>query len=155
MSRLNSRTSEVDGVSHDAHPNPNEYDDPAAAPLLTVGVSSVLLTVAVVFAITGLFYRTQTKADQAANSSSGAQVAQLAADQDALLSTPRWVDRDAGVVAIPIDDAIKLVCKELANSVDGRGPWSPRPGETAAGGETSQPAGGADSTTKQDGTQNP
>lgn len=142
-------------MAHDAHPNPNKYDDPPAMPLLTVGIASVLLTVAAVFALTGLFYETETKTEQAANSGGGVPAAQLAADQEARLNTPRWVDREAGIVAIPIDDAIKLASKELTQSADGRGPWSPKPGEIAAPGGADETGGDAESTGKQDGTHDP
>lgn len=124
--------SEVGFVAHDEHPNPNNHDDPPAMPVLTVGVASALLVVAAVFVLTGLYYQTETELKQAANGGAAQQAAQLKADQDALLRTPAWVDKDAGVVRIPIDDAIKLVGPELAASPDGVGPWSPKNGGAAA-----------------------
>ena len=127
-------------MAHEAHPNPNKTDDPRALPLLTVGLSSVFLIVASVYALIGLYYGAHTEAAQKANAGETQKVAQLAADQDARLNTPGWVDRVAGVVRIPIDDAIKLVAEELPQSKDGTGPWSPRPGAVDAAATESAPA---------------
>jgi len=61
----------------------------------------------------------------------------LRAQEDQLLNGYSWVDRNAGVVRIPIDDAMKLV---VQRGLPARGPGQPPAAGPAAPGAPSQEA---------------
>ena len=119
-------------MSHEVHPNPNKHDDPTAAPVIVAGLAGSLVVVAAVIALVALTHRTESKLErELVYDAPSIKVEQLHAEQEADLHTPRWIDKENGIVSIPINDAIKLVSRELATSPDGTGPWSPRPRKAA------------------------
>ncbi len=121
-------------MSSRQHPNPNPHDDPAVGPVVMAGVVGTLIVVAIVIALVGLYYRTSDEFAQRVNQQTNADLQQLRAGQLARLNTARWVDKQRGVVAVPIERAIELTARELAASRDGRGPWSAPAAPSTAGG---------------------
>ena len=110
-----------------AHQQPETHDDPLALPLLFWSLIGALLVITAIILLTALYYHTEHKMTaERVYSVPNQEVTMLHAQQDGTLSTPHWIDRNAGVVQIPIDDAIRRVCRELRESTDGTGPWSPR-----------------------------
>ncbi|WP_428938466.1 hypothetical protein [Fontivita pretiosa] len=80
--------------------------------IITIGAISGLM---VIVATIGLqaWYMSEER-DELERKSAGAvyrELVDLQADQRAKISSYRWVDRDKQVVAIPIDDAMKLLIR--------------------------------------------
>lgn len=119
-------------MSHTEHPNPNRHDDPTTAPLIVAGAAGSLVVVAIVIALAALTHRAErTLERELVYDAPALKIEQLRAEQEADLHTPRWIDKENGIVSVSIDDAIRLVTRELATSPDGKGPWSPRPKKAA------------------------
>ncbi|MFQ5807772.1 MAG: hypothetical protein ACE5I3_15100 [Phycisphaerae bacterium] len=117
-------------MAHEQHPNPNVQDDPSAMPVIITGVAGSLLVVVTIIVLLALYHRTESALiRERVYDAPSIAVEQLHADQEAKLNVPGWIDREEGIVAIPIEDAIRRVTRELAASQDGTGPWSPRPDE--------------------------
>ena len=91
-----------------------ERDDLNVPMIATVGSVSVILTVAIVFAVQALYLayarsETQRKVVQAPTASADSRLA----EQDAKLARYSWVNRAEGTVTIPIERAMELVVEEL------------------------------------------
>lgn len=88
-------------------------DDPSASGTYYVSiVGAILFLVITVFAI-ALFNNRQMMEDQTKLYAipKPRELAELQSKQIARIAEPRWVDEKAGVVAVPIDDAIPLYVK--------------------------------------------
>ena len=84
--------------------------DPSTAPVVYVGVVGTLITVVVILAVQALYYRaqsleTQQKLDGPATATP--------VDSRTQPGGYRWIDRENGVVGIPVEQAMKLTIKEL------------------------------------------
>lgn len=91
------------------------YDDPPSFPILyatIVGGLSVLVTIILVSALAEHFAyaRLQEKVYAAA----AREVTQLKAAQAEALGSYRWIDRQAGVVGVPIEQAMQAVVRDGA-----------------------------------------
>ena len=81
------------------------------APLIiTIGAVSGFLLLVIVIGLQAWFMsEEQDEMDRKYAGAVNFQLADLRAEQQTKLNTYRWVDRDKQVVAIPIDDAMKLL----------------------------------------------
>ncbi len=96
---------------------PSEERDTDAPLIAVVGMVGSLLVVILIVALQALYYRTeQAEFVRKVVSEQPLELRDLQAKQLDLLNHPRWVDRNAGVVAVPIDRAMELVLR------DGAGP---------------------------------
>ncbi len=91
-----------------------ERDDLNVPMIATVGVISVTLTVAIVFAVQALYFNyanreTQRKVVQAPTVDSNSRLA----EQEAKLQRYSWVSKENGTVTIPVERAMSLVVREL------------------------------------------
>ena len=94
-----------------------ERDDLNVPVIAMVGVVSVIVTVAIVFAVQALYYNyanseTERKVVQAPTVDADSRMA----EQEAKLARYSWVDRAKGTVTIPIEQAMKLVIEDLRAS---------------------------------------
>ena len=90
-----------------------QSDDLNVPMIATVGVVSVILTIAAVFAVQALYFRyanseQQRKVVQAATVDADSRLA----EQEAKLARYSWVSREEGTVTVPIDRAMQLVVEE-------------------------------------------
>lgn len=89
-------------------------DDPKAAPTAVVGAIGVIVVVLSIIATAALYYYDHWR-DYEKKVLSGAPptITKIRADQARELYGPaRWVDRSKNIVAIPIDQAMKLIVDE-------------------------------------------
>ncbi|MBZ0267670.1 hypothetical protein K8I85_05910 [bacterium] len=90
------------------------YDDPNAAPTAYVVALLAVLLIGAVFALEGYFGRvTSEEAEGKLISLSYEELENVRAAQAALIHRTEWIDREAGIVAIPVDRAMELVAAEL------------------------------------------
>ena len=88
-------------------------DDPSASSTAYVGVVFVLVFVVILIALIGYFDRVRDEEFEAkVVDRPTAAVRDLQAEQLDELRDYRWIDRDAGTVAIPIERAMELVVEE-------------------------------------------
>lgn len=92
--------------------------DPDTPRTLYVGVVGVVLVFVAIIALQALFYHVQ-ESEVARKSGAGApeELAALRAEQLELLNNYRWIDRNKGTVAIPIERAMELMVSELATDM--------------------------------------
>lgn len=126
--------------SHE-HPNPNKQDDPSATPIVMVSVVGILIVVAIVIALAGLYYRTESRfvAERVYADTTNPYRTMLEQQRAALSAPPTWVDRENRIARIPIDRAITLVARELAAPPPRPSPSAPP--ETADHPDRDQPDG--------------
>jgi hypothetical protein len=97
----------------DPIPGPEAHDDPAAMMTVVVGVVSVVLIVVLLLGLEALYNRTVDDENlRKVVDRAPAELTRVRAEQQERLSGYRWIDRQHGVVAIPIDRAIDLVVAE-------------------------------------------
>lgn len=90
------------------------YDDPHAAPTAYVVAILAVVFIGAVFALEGYFGRvSREEAQTKLIEPSYEELQRVRAEQHALIERYEWVDRDAGVVAIPVEHAMELVAAEL------------------------------------------
>ena len=99
--------------------NPDDHEDPAAGPTWLMGAVGVLLLVAILLALTAMYYNVKAeKVQEEVVSRPFRDIEKLRQSQRALLEDePRWVTRQevAGEVqalVIPIDRAMDIVVAE-------------------------------------------
>lgn len=96
------------------HPNPNPMDDPAAQPLLMGFVVGILLTLVTIIASAAIYFRGVWSAEtRIAEDTGRIQAAEVRTKQLETLAKVEWIDREKGVVRLPIDDAIAITAREL------------------------------------------
>lgn len=89
-------------------------DDPSATPTAIVVVVFTLLVVITILALQAYFSRVQSEEFQAkVVSETPAEKEQVFAEQRKLLSEYRWIDKDQGIVGIPVERAMQLEAAEL------------------------------------------
>ena len=100
--------------------------------IILVGIVGLVLTLATLLFVTGLFYDTQRQQD-ALKVYDGAnrEVVALHSQQEERLHGYRWIDERGKVVAIPIEEAMRLVADDLKAG---------RPAVSAASAPSSAPA---------------
>lgn len=80
-----------------------------------IGLISAILLFVFIVALETAYYNYKEKEQAKRDSIERYQdAAQLRAGQEARLNIYQWVDREKGVIAIPIDRAMALVVRELA-----------------------------------------
>jgi len=94
-----------------------QQDDPGSGATLRVGVAGVLLVVLSVIGLEVLYYHTERRARRALEAAASAERTELQRVQRQRLDGWRWVDRDRGVVAIPVERAMELVIEECGARV--------------------------------------
>lgn len=90
------------------------HDDPNARSVAFVGAIGTVLLIMVVLLLQAFFYRAQqSENERKALVTSPAELHKLQAAQREQLAGYRWIDREKGVVAIPIEDAMRLEAGRL------------------------------------------
>jgi hypothetical protein len=122
------------------HHEPGE-GDPNAGPLMYAIAVGTVVTIATIIVIVALHDARAGKEWQAKVNSAGAvpEVLHLRSAQEAALASYRWIDRKAGLVSMPIDEAIQRVVRENGKApapppvapqtapADGTPPQAPQP----------------------------
>lgn len=97
------------------------HDDPNARSVAFVGAIGTLLLIMVVVLLQAFFYRAeQSENERKALMTSPAELRRLQTAQREQLAGRRWVDREKGIVAIPIEDAMRLEAGRLDADRPGR-----------------------------------
>ena len=78
---------------------------------------------------------------------------ELRLEQQGELNSYKWVDRQAGVAAVPIDRAMEIVARENRGAFGGPMPAQEAPADTATGTQPTAPADDAGSARSATGTQ--
>ncbi|HMB67816.1 MAG TPA: hypothetical protein VKU85_00845 [bacterium] len=92
-------------------------DDPSASPTAVVVVVFTLLVVITILALQAYFTRVNTQQlETKVISRTPEEKAEVFAEQHRELSEYRWVDREQGVVGIPVEQAMKIVVAENAQA---------------------------------------
>jgi hypothetical protein len=87
--------------------------DPNTQTTVLVGIISAIMLFVVVVLLQALFYRVErSEALRKVEAVVPEELARLRVQQLDQLNSYRWVDQTAGVAAIPIDQAIRLVVQE-------------------------------------------
>lgn len=95
------------------------YDDPDTPMSATVAVISAVLVVVVILLLEALyFHMTGHEAERKVVDTKSEALEQLQAEQEQILDSYGWVDRDAGVVRIPVERAAELVIEASAGGGD-------------------------------------
>lgn len=95
-------------------------DDPSASPTAIVVVVFTLLVVITILALQAYFSRVSNEQfEEKVVSEIPEEKATVFAEQRKLLSEYRWIDRDQGVVGIPVDRAMEIVASELREQQGG------------------------------------
>ena len=90
-----------------------DESDPRSSTTLIVGAVGIVLLVVVVILLEVLFYDTaETEYQRKVVAEPPQQLRLLQAEQRERLNSYHWVDRENGVVAIPIERAMELVVRE-------------------------------------------
>jgi hypothetical protein len=102
-------------VSQDHTASPNK-DDPNSGATFMVILLSTVFCLATVWVLQGYFEYAQRKEVEAkVVNVTPANLARSRQDDAARLSGYRWIDRESGVVSIPIEDAMQLVVERAGD----------------------------------------
>ncbi len=113
------------------HSDPTRNDVSTAA-LAVLGTLGGLLTFAIIVLVTVVFNQVQNREEYVKQVNyQPQQIADLTHDQLGRLTEVRWVDRQKGVVAIPIDRAMVAVVNEIRGGT-WDAPQGPPPDQPAA-----------------------
>jgi hypothetical protein len=94
-------------------------DETKVGTILTVGAAGILIVVASVVGLTALFTATADSEQQAkAASGLAADICESVDEQEEKLASYGWVDREKGVVRIPIERAMELLVNEAKEKGD-------------------------------------
>lgn len=116
------------------HSDPTR-NDVSTATLAVLGTLGGLLTFAIIVLVTVVFNQVQNREEYAKQVNyQPQQVADLAHDQLGQLTEVRWVDRQKGIVAIPIDRAMVAVVNEIREGT-WKAPQGPPPDKPSADGQ--------------------
>lgn len=92
-----------------------QNEDPNAAPTAIVTAVFAILMVATVIGLQAFYGHAKHNSIEAkVYDNPSTRKNQVVAEQREALSNYGWVDRDAGIVEIPIDRAMELVSEELS-----------------------------------------
>ena len=90
-----------------------DRDDPDASTTLAVGAASAILLFALVLVLQGLFNRSaEAESERKIVSRVPEEIERSRAEQLGKIGAYAWLDRGAGVVAIPIERAMELIIEE-------------------------------------------
>ena len=84
-------------------------DDVNSPLIITVGAISGFLVIVLVIGLQAWFLSEEQRELSGDYSAGNRELTELRKDQQAKISTYHWIDRDKNVVAIPIDEAKKLL----------------------------------------------
>jgi hypothetical protein len=103
-------------VNPDSHsPADRPDDDPSAYPIIYAGVVGTLVVVLSIILLSALTSSMERAQERAKIYAAGVpELEQLNARQIQNIQSYRWIDRERGLVAVPIDEAIRLVVREGA-----------------------------------------
>jgi hypothetical protein len=91
-----------------------ERDDMNVPMITGIGVISVAVTVATIFAVQAIYVRyTNAELERKVVQVPAATSDSKLAEQEAKLSRYSWVDRSKGVTTIPVERAMQLVVREM------------------------------------------
>jgi hypothetical protein len=104
-----------------AHEHPGENrTDPRAYTLTIVGLVSVILTIVSIIGLEALYFSVfNAETENKVYAVESANLSAIRSQQLETIHSYRWVDREKGVVAIPISQAAELVVKERASAKGG------------------------------------
>ena len=113
-------------MSHDPETSGVEVSDPDAFSTVTVGIAGSILLVVIIVALVAMYEQVSRREfERKVVAEAPQELRSVRVDQLQQLSTYRWQDRRAGVVAIPIERAMELVVEEHRNRAN---PSAPAPG---------------------------
>jgi hypothetical protein len=93
----------------------NLSEDPKASTVALIGIVGAVLTfVAIVWLQAYFVHAERSETEKKLLARPPQELARLRAEQLEALHSYRWVDEPAGVVSIPIDEAMKIVAREAA-----------------------------------------
>lgn len=96
------------------HPNPNKQDDPKSSPVALAAFIGTVLVIASVYGLTAMYYRQETNfVRETYYDQPQKDVLSLYATQDAEIGHYRWIDREKGLIGVPIEVAMKSVIREI------------------------------------------
>lgn len=94
-----------------------QYDDPRVAPTAYVVALLAVVLIGAVFALEGYFGRVSNEvAQEKSISQAFAELDSVRTVQEQAISRTEWIDKEAGIVAIPVERAMELVAAELAEA---------------------------------------
>lgn len=116
--------------------------------IVTTGLAFALICTVVVMFLYGLYLRTIQGEEERKAAGQSDELFALKQGQLEQLATSGWVDPEAGIARIPIDEAIKDTAEAYnsGQSGDGADEAAAGPGDNSAelGGESDQPVAGGD-----------
>ena len=97
-------------------------DDPSSSPTLAFAILGAILLFVLIVALQAFYYHMQDKEDYRKQVvPAPEEISRLRAEQLEQLNGYRYVDAQKGIVAIPIDRAIKLTVRDMnASSESGK-----------------------------------
>jgi hypothetical protein len=97
-------------------PNPEDLGDPTPFPIFYAGVIGAISVVVSILFVTALYHEVERAEWREKAWSSTAVDAQRLADAQLanLNAPPRWIDKEKGVVGVPIRTAMQLVIRDAA-----------------------------------------
>ena len=88
-------------------------DDPRIVDTLLIGLVGIVLVALTIVGLEVLYYRTAEQASRILGADGpSAELTEMRAAQQQLLTGYRWVDREQGIVAIPVEQAAEIVVHE-------------------------------------------
>jgi hypothetical protein len=87
-------------------------DDPRPTATIVAGVVGVVATVLIILGLEALHYRTEVVLAEESFTDEPSPLGRLVDEQREMLRSYRWVDRERGIVSIPIERAMELVAAE-------------------------------------------
>jgi len=108
-----------------------EREDINLPAVIAFGIITVCLVYLSVVGLMAFYYKVQDiEYKRKLYSESSLALTNLNAEQEKLLTGYRWIDKDKGICAIPIEQAIELTVKELSQGItDGSAEFSGTPAE--------------------------
>lgn len=103
-----------------SRPGPDQ-DDPNAPMTVVVGIVGCILVFVIIVALQALFHEAKdAEFRRKVINQKPEQLRSLRSEQLEQLNSYRWVDQQAGVVAIPIDRAMELMVQEARSETSPR-----------------------------------
>jgi len=100
-------------MAKEPHVSPIETEDPDALTTATVGIVGTIIVIIVVVFVQGLYGRGQREEFQRkVVDEAPAELRSLRAAQRTRLAETGWVDKQKGIVAIPIERAMELLASD-------------------------------------------
>jgi len=89
--------------------------DPHTPTIVLVGIVGAILLFVIIVALQALFYNAETQTVSRINQGDPRQLSRLRAEQLEAISSYGWVDQRQGTVTIPIERAMELTVRDLAD----------------------------------------